>query len=67
MPDETQEQLETMTSQPKRVKVDTTEVESHSLSDVIEADRYLSAKEASSKGFGMRRFHVKFPGAVADD
>jgi hypothetical protein len=52
---------------PRRVSVDGREVESHSLKDVIEADRYLRARCATAAGRGARglRFtKLVPPGAV---
>ncbi len=49
---------------PKRAKGDSGEMEQHDLKDQIEADRYLSSKEAAKKGLGVRRTKVSPPGAV---
>jgi hypothetical protein len=49
---------------PKRAKGDSGEMEQHDLKDQIEADRYLSSKEAAKKGLGVRRTKVVPPGAV---
>ncbi len=49
---------------PKRAKGDSGEMEQHDLKDQIEADRYLSSKEAAKKGLGVRRTRVAPPGAV---
>ncbi|MCL2645619.1 MAG: hypothetical protein FWD61_01275 [Phycisphaerales bacterium] len=57
--------INTNASGPKRAKGDSGEVEQHSLKDLIEADKYLAAKEAlknPSKGF--TRVKIVPPGAV---
>ncbi len=48
----------------KRVQGDSGSVEQHDLKDQIEADRYLSSKEAAKKGLGVRMTKVVPPGAV---
>ncbi|RIK82069.1 MAG: hypothetical protein DCC67_07585 [Planctomycetota bacterium] len=49
---------------PKRAEGDSGSVEQHDLKDQIEADRYLSSKEAAKKGLGVRMTKVVPPGAV---
>ena len=49
---------------PKRATGDSGSVEQHDLKDQIEADRYLSSREAARKGLGVRRTKVVPPGAV---
>jgi hypothetical protein len=49
---------------PKRAQGDSGSVEQHSLTEQIEADRYLSSKEAAKKGLGIRMTKVVPPGAV---
>ncbi len=49
---------------PKRAQGDSGSVEQHDLKDQIEADRYLSSKEAAKKGLGVRRTKAVPPGAV---
>ena len=49
---------------PKRAQGDAGSVEQHDLKDQIEADRYLSSKEAAKKGLGVRMTKVVPPGAV---
>ncbi len=49
---------------PKRASGDSGSVEQHSLTEQIEADRYLSSKEAAKKGLGVRMTRVVPPGAV---
>lgn len=51
-------------SQPAKASVDGQTVEQHSLKDQIEADRYLSSKEAAKKGLGVRMTKVVPPGAA---
>ncbi len=51
-------------SSPKRVRGDQGEVESHSLAEQIEADRYLSSKDAVKKGRGFRLTKISPPGAL---
>ncbi len=48
---------------PKRARGDQGEVESHSLAEQVEADRYLSSKQAMKKGRGFRLTKVSPPGA----
>ncbi len=56
--------LEAATAKPKKVVVDGQSVEQHSLTDLIEADRYLKSRSAAATGLGVR--YVKFvpPGAI---
>ena len=55
MPDELSDSIESAAKSPKRVRTDAGEVESHSLREQIEADKYLAAKTAaSSKSRGLR-------------
>ncbi|MCL2645428.1 MAG: hypothetical protein FWD61_00315 [Phycisphaerales bacterium] len=57
--------IKTNLSGPRRAKGDSAEVEQHSLKDLIEADKYLAAKEAMkdpSKGF--KRVKIVPPGTV---
>ena len=48
---------------PKRARGDSGEVESHSLADQVEADRYLNSKQAMKKGRGFRMTKLSPPGA----
>ena len=48
----------------KRASGDSGSSESHSLTEQIEADRYLASKTAVKKGLGFRRVQVLPPGAV---
>lgn len=49
---------------PKRAQCDSGSVEQHSITEQIEADRYLSSKEAAKKGLGVRMTKVVPPGTV---
>ncbi len=52
-------EIETSAQEPKRMRVDGNEVEQHSLTDQIEADRYLASKAAASsakRGFTIAKF-----------
>ena len=51
---------------PKEVESDGTRVVQRSLKDQIEADRYLSSKDATSNttGLGIKRTKMLAPGAV---
>lgn len=49
---------------PKRAQGDSGSVEQHDLKDQIEADRYLSSREAAKKGLGVRMTKVVPPGVV---
>ncbi len=48
---------------PRRARGDSGEVEQHNLKDQIEADRYLSSKQAVSTGLGVKRSKLVPPGA----
>ena len=48
---------------PKRARGDSGEMEQHSLVEQIEADRYLSSKQAMKKGRGFRMTKLSPPGA----
>ncbi len=48
---------------PAKASGDAGSVEQHRLKDQIEADRYLSSKEAAKKGLGVRMTKVVPPGA----
>jgi hypothetical protein len=51
---------------PKRVQGDSGSVEQHSIRDLIDLDKHLSAKEAAKKpGFGIR-FAKLVPGGTCD-
>lgn len=56
--------IEDKANEPKRVSVDGTSVEQHSLKDQVELDRYLQSKKAAKKGFGgIKRTKIVPPGA----
>ena len=64
MTDELQQSIEQNAAAPKRVRGDSGEVEQHSLTDQIEADRYLASKKATQgKGMGIRISKMKASGA----
>jgi hypothetical protein len=50
-------------SGPKRARGDSGEMEQHSLAEQVEADRYLSSKQAMKKGRGFRMTKLSPPGA----
>ncbi len=64
MSDDIEQQLRENASSPKRARGDSGEMEQHSLSDQIAADRYLNSKKAarSPKG-GLRMTKIVPPGA----
>ncbi len=54
MTDELKNTIEQNAAQPRRVRGDSGEVEQHSLSELIEVEKFLASKKASrSKGFGV--------------
>ncbi|KAA0219594.1 MAG: hypothetical protein KJ057_09775 [Phycisphaerae bacterium] len=64
MPEELEQAISQNAQGPKRASGDSGSVEQHPLTEQIEADRYLSSKEAAKKGLGVRRTQVVPPGAV---
>jgi len=48
---------------PKRARGDSSEMEQHSLAEQVEADRYLSSKQAMKKGRGFRMTKLSPPEA----
>lgn len=67
MSDEVSDALKTAAQQPKRVRTDAGEVEAHSLTDQIEADKYLAAKAAASSSNvhrGLRFNKIIPPGTI---
>jgi hypothetical protein len=48
MSDELANKIDTVAQGPKRVRTDAGEVESQSLADMIEADKYLAARNATA-------------------
>lgn len=68
MSDELRDKIAETAAGPKRVRTDAGEVESQDLGDMIEADKYLSAKNAAS-GTGNTRRGLRFnkllpPGSI---
>ena len=57
MADDLSDAISTNAQQPKKMTGDEGSVEQHSLSEQIEADRYLKSNAAARRGLGMR--HVK--------
>lgn len=64
MPDELEQAIRDNAAGPKKAEGDSGSVEQHSLTDQIEADRYLASKEAAKTGLGIRMTKVVPPGAV---
>ncbi|MBI5865599.1 MAG: hypothetical protein HZB38_14040 [Planctomycetes bacterium] len=64
MPDTIQDAIHENAAGPKKAQGDSGSVEQHSLTEQIEADRYLASKEAVKKGLGVRMMKVVPPGAV---
>jgi hypothetical protein len=63
MTEEIKDTIEQNAAGPRRVKGDSGEVEQHSLTEQIEADRYLSSKKAVSKGIGIKISKMNSGGA----
>ena len=64
MADEIKDKIKENAEGPKRARGDSGEIEQHDLKDQIEADRYLSSKEAvKEKGLGIRMSKLVPPGA----
>lgn len=58
-------QIQTNAAGPKKAKSDEGEFEQHSLTEQIEADRYLNNKNASrASGFGLRVVRAKMSSAL---
>ncbi len=64
MPQDLKETIRDNAAGPKKAQTDSVSVEQHTLAEQIEADRYLSSKEAAKKGLGIRMTKVVPPGAV---
>jgi len=65
LPEDIEDQIESDALQPKEVEADGVKVKNHSLSELIEADRYLEGKLASrTDGLGIKRTIMRPPGAV---
>lgn len=58
------ETIETAAVEPQSASADGVMVQGRSLADLIEADRYLAAKRAASKGFGGIRMAKIVPGGA---
>ena len=64
MADDLEQSIRENAQQPAKTSVDSVNVEQHSLADQIEADRYLTSKQATrSKRLGLRFTKVIPPGA----
>lgn len=55
--------IKTNAQGPKRARGDSGEVEQHSVSDQIAADRYLESKKAARRKLGVRMTKIVPPGA----
>jgi hypothetical protein len=67
MSDEITDAIRTTAAGPKRVRTDAGEVESQSIAEQIEADKYLAAKAAASsanKHRGLRFNRIIPPGTI---
>lgn len=65
MPDDLSDAIRTNANGPKAAKGDSGSMEQHSLTDQIEADRYLASKKAAGgKGLGVKISKLVPPGAV---
>jgi hypothetical protein len=64
MADELKDVIEKSAQGPKRAKGDVGEVEQHSLTEQIEADRYLASREARAKPHKALRFAKLSPPAA---
>ena len=59
MPDGLADDIQENATGPKRAKGDSVEMEQHSLTDQIAADRYLASKKAArTKSFGIPTFKI---------
>ena len=64
MADDFEQRLRENASNPKRARGDSGEMEQHSLTDQIAADRYLNSKKAAGgKGLGVKVSKMVPPGA----
>ena len=64
MPEEVSDAIREAAQQPAEVSVDGQTLKQQPLPDQIEADRYLSSKDAAKKGLGVRMTKAVPPGAV---
>ena len=63
MTDDLAETIRTNADGPKRARGDSGEMEQHSLTDQIAADRYLNSKQAMKSSLGIRKSKLVPPGA----
>lgn len=64
MSEDIRDKLEEAAKNPRRVRTDAGEVESHDLDKIIEADKYITAKKAAAtKSRGLRFNQILPPGA----
>lgn len=64
MADDLEQSIRENAQQPAKTSVDSVNVEQHSLTDQIEADRYLKSREAMrSKRLGLRLTKIIPPGS----
>ena len=64
MPEQLEDNIRENARGPKRARGDSGEVEQHSLTEQMAADRYLASKEAAKrKGLGIRVGKMIPPGA----
>ena len=61
MSDELASKIDTVAQGPKRVRTDAGEVESQSLPDMIEADKYLASRNAPAAAHRGLRFNKLIP------
>lgn len=60
MGDELRNKISDAAGNPKRVRTDAGEAESHDLKDMIEADKYLSARSAVTQAANRRHRGLRF-------
>jgi hypothetical protein len=63
MSEELEQSIRENAAGPKRASGDAGSVEQHSLTEQIEADRYLASKQAAKKGLGIKMTKVIPPAA----
>lgn len=57
--------IDTKAAQPKQASGDGHSVSSHSLSELIKAEKHLAAKQAAARPFGgIRMSRVRLPGST---
>jgi hypothetical protein len=57
-----EEDIQDLATSPKKVQGDEGTVEERPISEIIEADRYTSAKQANRVPWGMRMARIQKPG-----